>query len=393
MRFAILFLLVALLALIDARLVRASNSHGEPHILARAVEDPAKADKGGQNTGQDARKGGQNDRGSQGGQNDQNQRGQGNGGNQQGGEGGKQNGNGDTGNNDNGGGNQGGNGNQGTNGGGNAGDLQLQPDVIQKGSQSTGQDGTGSQAGQTPSETNDANFINFCEGDTLTNGAQNEAGSCNGIVMGKIPAQSQMVSAIIVSPKPGEDMDANKAFDIKVQTSNLKAGAFTNAQTTYYAAPQELDDSGDVVGHVHVVIQDMGGTMTPTNTLDASKFVFFKGIDDAGNGDGLLSATVADGLPPGVYRVCSMSSASNHQPVVMPVAQRGSQDDCTKFTVGQGKNANNGGGGNGRDGQKQNGQDKAQQDAQGWIGRGKINNRLVRSAKFIHPAFSAAEAR
>ncbi|KAK8151173.1 hypothetical protein BKA80DRAFT_212194, partial [Phyllosticta citrichinensis] len=292
------------------------------------------------------------------------------------------------------GGNQGGNGNQGANAGGNAGDLQLQPDAIQKGSQSTGQDGNGSEAGQTPSETNDANFINFCEGDTLTNGAQNKTGSCNGIVMGKIPAQSQMVSAIIVNPKPGEDIEANQAFDIKVQTSNLKTGAFTNPQTTYYAAPQDLDGGGDVIGHAHVVIQDMGGTMTPSNTLDASKTTFFKSIDDAGNGDGLLSATVANGLPPGVYRVCTMNSASNHQPVVMPVAQRGSQDDCTKFTVGQGKNANNGGDGNGKggqgNGQKQNGQDKAQQDAQGRIGRGKLNNRLVRSAKSIHPAFSTA---
>ncbi|KAK8154697.1 hypothetical protein IWX90DRAFT_63610 [Phyllosticta citrichinensis] len=185
------------------------------------------------------------------------------------------------------------------------------------------------------SNRNDANFINFCEGDTLTNGAQNKTGSCNGIVMGKIPAQSQMVSAIIVNPKPGEDIEANQAFDIKVQTSNLKTGAFTNPQTTYYAAPQDLDGGGDVIGHAHVVIQDMGGTMTPSNTLDASKTTFFKSIDDAGNGDGLLSATVANGLPPGVYRVCTMNSASNHQPVVMPVAQRGSQDDCTKFTVGQ----------------------------------------------------------
>ena len=36
-----------------------------------------------------------------------------------------------------------------------------------------------------------------------------------------------------------------------------------------------------------------------------------------------------------------MTSASNHQPAVMPVAQRGAQDDCTKFTVGQ---TGNGGG-------------------------------------------------
>jgi hypothetical protein len=54
--------------------------------------------------------------------------------------------------------------------------------------------------------------------------------------------------------------------------------------------------------------------------------VFFKGINDAGNGKSLLSADVTGGLPAGNYRVCSMSSSVNHQPVLMPVAQRGTQD-------------------------------------------------------------------
>ncbi len=38
-----------------------------------------------------------------------------------------------------------------------------------------------------------------------------------------------------------------------------------------------------------------------------------------------------------------MTSSSNYQLVLMPVAQRGAQDDCQKFTVG-------GGAGNGNDG-------------------------------------------
>ncbi len=69
--------------------------------------------------------------------------------------------------------------------------------------------------------------------------------------------------------------------------------------------------------------------------------LFFKGINDAGNGKGLLQATVAGGLPAGNYRVCTLTSSSNHQPVIMPVAQRGSQDDCQKFVVsGNGGNVN-----------------------------------------------------
>ena len=117
--------------------------------------------------------------------------------------------------------------------------------------------------------------------------------------------------------------------------NNLAAGSFTNPDATYYAAPQQLK-GGNIVGHTHVTVQDLGGTLTPSAAPDATKFAFFKGINDAGNGQGLLSATVTGGLPAGSYRVCTLAAASNHQPVLMPVAQRGGQDDCTKFTVGQG---------------------------------------------------------
>ena len=162
--------------------------------------------------------------------------------------------------------------------------------------------------------------------------------------MGKIPAKGNMISAIIVSPKPGENLPAGETFTMSVQISNLVAGAFSNAQQTYYAAPQDLE-GGRVVGHTHLTVQDLGGDLEPTQAPNPEVFAFFKGINDAGNGNGLLSATVTGGLPAGNYRVCSMTSATNHQPVIMPVAQRGAQDDCQKFTVGA-----NGGGGGGNNG-------------------------------------------
>jgi transcription initiation factor TFIID subunit 15 len=156
--------------------------------------------------------------------------------------------------------------------------------------------------------------------------------------MGNIPASTNMVSTIIINPAPGQDIAANTPFNITVQVNNLQAGSFTNPDSTYYAAPQDLQ-GGKIVGHTHVTVQDLGGSLTPTDAPDASTFTFFKGINDAGNGAGLLSAPVAAGLPAGNYRVCTMASASNHQPVLMPVAQRGAQDDCTKFTVGAGGGA------------------------------------------------------
>jgi transcription initiation factor TFIID subunit 15 len=157
--------------------------------------------------------------------------------------------------------------------------------------------------------------------------------------MGDIPSKSNMISAIITNPQTGGNIAANTDFDITVQMQNLVAGSFTDAQETYYSAPQQLQ-GGKIVGHTHVTVQDMNGNMNPTQPLNPETFVFFKGINDAGNGNGLLSATVTGGLPEGTYRVCTITSASNHQPAVMPVAQRGAQEDCSKFTVG-GNGGNN----------------------------------------------------
>ncbi|GKT88384.1 LOW QUALITY PROTEIN: ribosomal protein S17 [Colletotrichum tofieldiae] len=225
----------------------------------------------------------------------------------------------------------------------------LQSNLIQSASGLTGQESgtSGIKAGQAKSETvaytvakqlskhtnhpsDKDNFINFCAGQTITNGQQITAGSCNGIPMGKIPAQKNMISAIITNPQPGTKLQASTTFNVSVQTTHLKAGVFVNPTTNYYTAPQDLDGAGDIIGHCHVTIQDIG-SMDSTTPPDPSKFAFFKGIDDAGNGKGLLQATVSGGLPAGTYRVCTMIAAANHQPVAMPVAQRGAQDDCTKF--------------------------------------------------------------
>ncbi|KAF1916120.1 hypothetical protein BDU57DRAFT_434582, partial [Ampelomyces quisqualis] len=176
------------------------------------------------------------------------------------------------------------------------------------------------------------NFINFCQGKTLTNGLQVREGSCNGIVMGDIPATNQMVSTVFKNPTNGQTIGSGEEINFTVQIANLQAGTFTNPDVTYYSAPQSLQ-GGQIVGHTHITVQDLNGDINTQTPPDAETFAFFKGINDAGNGNGELSAALAAGLPDGVYRACSMTSASNHQPVIMPVAQRGAQDDCVRFTV------------------------------------------------------------
>ncbi len=150
--------------------------------------------------------------------------------------------------------------------------------------------------------------------------------------MGQIPAKDKMISTVITFPQNGQTIKAGQDFNITLQVNGLVAGTFTNADTTYYAAPQQLQ-GGQVIGHTHVTVQDLGNSLNPSVPPDPTQFAFFKGINDAGNGKGGLAAIVAGGLPAGNFRVCTLTSAGNHQPVIMPVAQRGSQDDCTKFTV------------------------------------------------------------
>ncbi|KAF2759357.1 hypothetical protein EJ05DRAFT_499771 [Pseudovirgaria hyperparasitica] len=222
----------------------------------------------------------------------------------------------------------------------------LFADVISPNSAKTGQEeGTaGIKAGQAASATDENNFINFCTGSLITNGLQANGGSCNPIPMGRIPSVENMISAIITEPAHNAEVPANTDFTVSVQTRGLDAGAFTNPDVTYYSAPQDLNNNGQIIGHCHITISRLGesaddqqGLTTPPDPIkgdpNASSVAFFKGIDDAGNGQGLLSALVGGGLRPGFYRVCTMISARNHQPVMMPVAQRGAQDDCTKFTV------------------------------------------------------------
>ncbi|RQM08254.1 hypothetical protein DH86_00001453, partial [Scytalidium sp. 3C] len=173
--------------------------------------------------------------------------------------------------------------------------------VVQKGSFNDGSDEIGAnEANQAKSATSQNNFINNCAGKTLTNGLQITTGSCNGIPMGDIPAKTNMVSSIITNPQVGQQIESDTTFNITVQMTGLVAGFFTNADATYYSAPQQLS-GGNVQGHTHVTVQDLGNDLNPSQPPDPTKFAFFKGINDAGNGQGLLTATVTGGLPKGNY--------------------------------------------------------------------------------------------
>jgi len=228
------------------------------------------------------------------------------------------------------------NGNNGGNGGGDPQtSLTLDPAVIASGFANNGQDVPA--AGQVASLTSKNNFINFCltvPNQQITNGKQIAAGSCNPAPMGSIPSSANMPSAKFTNPKNGDTIAANTAFTISMAINNLVTGNFVNAEENYFSAPQQLNGQGLIIGHSHVVVETLQA-LDQTTPNDPSKFAFFKGLNAAAQG-GILTASVTAGVPAGAYRLCSINTAANHQPALVPIAQHGSLDDCVYFTASPG---------------------------------------------------------
>jgi len=211
--------------------------------------------------------------------------------------------------------------------------LTLDPKVLATGFENNGQNVP--TAGQVASLTSSNNFINFCltvPNLPITNGKQIATGSCNPAPMGAIPSKANMPSAKFVFPANGDtSIAANTAFKIKMAIKNFQSGNFVNADQNYFAAPQQLNKQGQIIGHSHVVVEALS-SLGQTTPSDPTKFAFFKGLNAAAVG-GILTADVTAGLPAGFYKLSSINTAANHQPCLVPVAQHGSLDDAVYFTV------------------------------------------------------------
>lgn len=205
--------------------------------------------------------------------------------------------------------------------------VALDPKVIATGFANDGQDVPA--AGQVPSLTSTNNFINFCltvPNLPITNGKQITTGSCNPAPIGVIPSVDNMPSSKFSFPKNFGTVKANTPFTIAMQIKNMQTGFFVNAQENYFDAPQFLNAQGQIQGHSHVVVEQLS-SIDQTTVSDPKKFAFFKGLNAPAAG-GQLTADVTAGLPVGFYKLSSINSAANHQPVIVAVAQHGSLDDA-----------------------------------------------------------------
>ncbi|KIK47907.1 hypothetical protein CY34DRAFT_798775 [Suillus luteus UH-Slu-Lm8-n1] len=193
-----------------------------------------------------------------------------------------------------------------------------------------------SQAGEFPSLTSTNNFINFCatlSNLPITNGQQIKSGSCNPAPMGAIPSTSNMPSAKFVSPNNLAVLPANTTFQVTLAMKGIQTGFFVNPDTNYFSAPQQIDPTtGQIQGHAHIVIEALQ-SLTQTTPTDPTKFAHFVGLNSKADAKGQLHANITGGLPEGTYKMSTIVTAMNHQPVLVAVAQHGTLDDQIYFTV------------------------------------------------------------
>ncbi|KAF9506996.1 hypothetical protein BS47DRAFT_1304542 [Hydnum rufescens UP504] len=211
--------------------------------------------------------------------------------------------------------------------------LTLDPSQVQPNLANDGQ--AVPEAGQVPSLTSTNNFINFCltQKTALTNGQQVKTGmycfaaSCRTILIRWAAFWRPPIfpSSKFVFPTNNANLAVDTTFTIKMAIKNMVTGNFVNAQANYYAAPCQVDNTGTVIGHSHVVVEALPA-IDSTAVTNPTTFQFFKGLNAAAV-NGVLTADVTGGLPAGAYRLASINTCANHQPVLGSIAQHGSFDD------------------------------------------------------------------
>ncbi|KAH9811606.1 hypothetical protein DFH28DRAFT_432672 [Melampsora americana] len=192
--------------------------------------------------------------------------------------------------------------------------LTLNPTLVNPASLTTGNEGGGKPS--TPSAQSPNNFINFCEGQTLTNGLMNEQGSCSPIPLGSIPSKDRMPSVRFVAPVNFQRVEANQPIEVRMSVRNLIAGSVSNPANTYYSAPQQLGPNGFIIGHIHMIADKIQPGVQQAPDI-SQKPAFFKPVDAQADANGIITF-VMDPLPDGEYRLTTITSSTNHAPVIVP---------------------------------------------------------------------------
>ena len=93
--------------------------------------------------------------------------------------------------------------------------------------------------------------------------------------MGVIAATTNMPSSKFVFPKNNDNIGSGQKFTVIMAIQKMETGNFVNANENYFAAPQQLNGQGQIIGHSHIVIEKLS-SLTQTTPTDPRVFAFFK---------------------------------------------------------------------------------------------------------------------
>jgi hypothetical protein len=152
----------------------------------------------------------------------------------------------------------------------------------------------------------------------ILNGESPQGGCVQSIVQGAIPNVANMVSTLITSPENGARIQAGVNFNVLIDSVNLDIVG----RSGFLSSPQVLNARGIIQGTRFLTVQNIGGGQIPPPASGFEQFLEVRGNQ----------ATV-NRLAAGSYRICTLTASQSGQPVIMPVAQRGGQDDCIRIIV------------------------------------------------------------
>ncbi|KAF8647717.1 hypothetical protein AX16_006553 [Volvariella volvacea WC 439] len=194
------------------------------------------------------------------------------------------------------------------------------------------------------SQTSVNNFINNClpftRNNTLANGTQPTTSVCNPVPIGVLPARRFTPSSKFVFPYHEVRVKTDTPFNITLAVNKFATGQYTNPETRFLAAPQQVNEQGLISGYASIVIERTEVWNADVEAMGSSilirdspaSYLFFHSFNQPAV-DGMHTVRLQSGLPEGYYRVTSMLKTANHAPIVTPNIERGALDDAIYFTV------------------------------------------------------------
>ena len=146
-----------------------------------------------------------------------------------------------------------------------------------------------------------------------------------------------MVSTLIISPENGQSVSKAAGFNVVFESIGLMSGNGLNLANQFMKQPQSLNQrTGMIEGMQSISIQSLENELLAP---EASVLSFFRILNTPSDPTGRTRFTIA--INPGqiktvgVHRMCTLAMSSSGIPAIMPVAQRGAQDDCIRVFIDQ----------------------------------------------------------